>query len=1344
RSKEGTGSIGSNVFVYYSDNKKPEIIIKSPVKDEVLNGFVTVTGTVSDEVGLESFSYILDKEEVPIPLITGNPYWSHTFDLKERKSAKITFLAVDLSGNSQSYKLDLKLDNKADLPQIGFLDSNDKKVIENIDPALGLLKGVAFDDDGIESILYSIDKSEFNSIKTNGPFIIPLDGFDPGVHTVSLYAVDMYGVEGAAVKYTFKILNTPPEISINTYTADKAEELFRDGAVFKQGKTAKIAGTVSGGEGSLTGVLKIGNRDEISVKISGGMFLISLPKDFEEGGYNLELTVRDTLERSAVFTTRVYFLPQQEKGQEFQTYRPEKKDGIFIEDSRLKNGDIANISTERPLSGYITGHTVTEEEVSPAVVDTENPKNSKEAVFETIITMDKIKSATLEPEQDNFRINTDGTIFSIVPVSESEPVIFRVRVETIQGKEYLSDEITSGSDSARPDLSVNNIFNSVLSDSLHLSGTLSDNIEIKRTNIEFSGSADSYGSSRSLKNELDEDPNIFDMEIDLLSIPEGDHFYTLTVTDIYGNINSKTVPFIIDRSPAELTIIQPEPDISVEGIITVSGKIENFINQGKLSFSENGLDFVDISVSGDNAFSFNIDLSKNESNPDNFIFQAVDRGGNISVLKPDFTVNREADRPSVSIEIPAANTTIRDNFNITGLVFDDDEVGSIFYSMDNGEFLAIEGDNYFNIPYSLESLNDGEHTITVRAADSGGFMSKDAVVSFLVSKAEPVSLLISPEIEFYTTKTIVLNGQTYDENGIDSVFISYDNGITFNKAILEEAPAATEEAETAVKIPTTVNWNYVLDTKLPGDGTHSILIKAVDNAGTVGISSTIVNIDNTAPEIKLDYPEESESLAGSLVIDGKVFDGTRVKSVIAELKSLNEIGDLVSRNIETDDVFREVIDLESYDPGWYNLTVTVTDYADNSISETRNFEIIPLKNYKSIDLYFPEEGKSVVGSFVVEGQMNYMPGVKKAVLRVDDQILQTADVLDNGLFSFSIGKEDLSDGIHLFSVESSDTENKVVSDVRNITYISEGAWVQVDNIISGQFVSGRPMITGTAGYNGSESGDKSKRVKRVEISLDNGKSFTDAKGRETWQFRLETYDLPEGINQIIIRSTLEDGDPSVTKLFVNVDETPPDIKLLFPEENRKFNGSVSLVGTAGDINGLDSVEVLIREGGKERYEVPSFVQGLYVDFHALGATYGEIGVGLSFFDDVVKLQAQVGISPPGRFSGLVIGGKLLANIIDIPFSYFFGYDWEFFSMSVAVGANFNYFTMSDNRIEFTDKGVVLGSVLAQFEFAKFDIKDLKIFNKYSLYLEGSLWFISSDVQAGIVPTFSVGTRIGIF
>ncbi|MEA1912011.1 MAG: hypothetical protein U9N32_10135, partial [Spirochaetota bacterium] len=530
-------------------------------------------------------------------------------------------------------------------------------------------------------------------------------------------------------------------------------------------------------------------------------------------------------------------------------------------------------------------------------------------------------------------------------------------------------------------------------------------------------------------------------------------------------------------------------------------------------------------------------------------------------------------------------------------------------------------------------------------------------VSFVVSKAEPVSLLLSPDIETYNKSIITLKGQTYDENGIDSVFISYDNGITYNKAILEKEEIIEEPVDEIVEedvktdevnnLLTTVNWSYNFDTRLPGDGTHSILIKSIDRAGTIGIASTIINIDNTIPEIKLDYPGESDFISGSLIIDGKVFDGTRIKSVNAEIKSLDSDKESTVFEIETVDVFREIISLEDYNPGLFNLTLTVTDYADNSISETRNFQIIPLEVSQSATIYFPEEGKNVIGPFFIEGRLESINKIKKVLLKLDGEIIQTADLRDNGLFSFSLDKKDVSDGFHSLSVESGDAENSIVSEIRKFSYTSDGPWLKVDNLISGQFVSGRPMITGTAGYNGPNADDKLKRVEKVEVSLDNGQHFVSAKGRETWEFRLETYDLTEGENQLIIRTFLKDGQSSVTKLFVNIDETAPEIDLFEPEENKRFNGSVALVGTAGDLNGLDSVEVLIREGRKEKYQVPSFIQGLYIDMHALGATYGELGVGLSFFDDVVKLQAQIGMAPPGRFNGLVVGGKLLANIINI-------------------------------------------------------------------------------------------------
>jgi hypothetical protein len=159
--------------------------------------------------------------------------------------------------------------------------------------------------------------------------------------------------------------------------------------------------------------------------------------------------------------------------------------------------------------------------------------------------------------------------------------------------------------------------------------------------------------------------------------------------------------------------------------------------------------------------------------------------------------------------------------------------------------------------------------------------------------------------------------------------------------------------------------------------------------------------------------------------------------------------------------------------------------------------------------------------------------------------------------------------------------------------------------------------------------------------------------------------------------------------------------------------------------------------------VPQFIQGLYLDANVFGATYADGGFGMTFFDNNVKLQFQVGAAPnaPSRYPGFVVGAKLLANIFVLPFEYFFGPDWSFFSMSLALGANFSYFTMNGDS-----PAQMMGAVLTQWEYARVTIPQWKYFKTFSLYTEPMLWFTSSDVEDAEKFVFRVamGFRVGIF
>ena len=106
--------------------------------------------------------------------------------------------------------------------------------------------------------------------------------------------------------------------------------------------------------------------------------------------------------------------------------------------------------------------------------------------------------------------------------------------------------------------------------------------------------------------------------------------------------------------------------------------------------------------------------------------------------------------------------------------------------------------------------------------------------------------------------------------------------------------------------------------------------------------------------------------------------------------------------------------------------------------------------------------------------------------------------------------------------------------------------------------------------------------------------------------------------------------------------------------------------------------------------------------------------------------------------------KILANVAYIPFMYFLGRDYEWLSANVTVGANFTRFNQGQSG-----KPQVLSALLAQIEFPRVTFAKQKMFRTFSIYTEGQLWFIPTDVSSDVdidnlVPQISVGLRVNVF
>jgi hypothetical protein len=294
------------------------------------------------------------------------------------------------------------------------------------------------------------------------------------------------------------------------------------------------------------------------------------------------------------------------------------------------------------------------------------------------------------------------------------------------------------------------------------------------------------------------------------------------------------------------------------------------------------------------------------------------------------------------------------------------------------------------------------------------------------------------------------------------------------------------------------------------------------------------------------------------------------------------------------------------------------------------------------------------------------------------------------------------------------------------------------------WLSGRAWVALTEEEEALTKKEKAQfAVRGVEVSFDNGRSFERASGRELWKIRLETGNFPAGPLPIIVRAEFAGGRTAVRRILLTVDTNPPLVKTVEPVENSTHRDTFTAYGAASDDYDIDSVEISLRPGDKAGYAVPQFIQGLYTDIHFFGATPVEYGLGLSFFEDNVKIQFQFGQAvPETRFTGNVMGVKLLANIFYLPFGFYLGPDWEFLSMSFALGANFSIFTMEEG-----DPLVFMGAVLGQLEFVRVDVSHFfpkwKYFKNFSLYAEPIVWFASSDVSAEAIFRISLGARISL-
>ncbi len=304
----------------------------------------------------------------------------------------------------------------------------------------------------------------------------------------------------------------------------------------------------------------------------------------------------------------------------------------------------------------------------------------------------------------------------------------------------------------------------------------------------------------------------------IVNTSEGIHNLTIRAIDILGNVAIKTIEITVDITPPIIYILEP----SNTSIFNVSNIVIIWNSSDNLS----GIDHYEIFLDGDIVLS---EIPSEQTNCSLYLEEgthiiaiwAVDKAGNKNGCILRISIDRT---PPLPLILSPINNTVfnMSSINITWTPSDD----AVWYCVIiNGKILYNGSKTRY---YTI--LEDGRHTIVVRAKDEAGNIGYSMVV-ITVDTMPPIIHILSPK-ERYLNKSIVNVSWNIIEQNIRFVQIRINDG----------------------------EWVSVNDTyhvfRLE-DGEYVVEIRVIDVAGHITIEEVYFVVDTLPPTITILEPENN-------------------------------------------------------------------------------------------------------------------------------------------------------------------------------------------------------------------------------------------------------------------------------------------------------------------------------------------------------------------------------------------------------------------------------------------------------------------------------------------------------
>ncbi|MBI1756479.1 MAG: S8 family serine peptidase [Fimbriimonas ginsengisoli] len=373
-----------------------------------------------------------------------------------------------------------------------------------------------------------------------------------------------------------------------------------------------------------------------------------------------------------------------------------------------------------------------------------------------------------------------------------------------------------------------------------------------------------------------------------------------------------------------------------------------------------------------------------------------------AVLKAAGTVSTDTTPPTVSLDQPAAGSTVSGTISVSATANDNNSVASVTFFVDGAQSAQMVAPPY-SFSWNTTAVADGSHTLMVTAKDGAGNSASASSTVNVSNKSvtPPTCSLTDPTSGATVIGSITMSASASSSAGIASVSFTVD-GVQVGVATVS---------------PYACPW----DSTKSSNGNHSVSAIAKDSLGNQSTASATVSVSNpdlTPPTVSLSNPLSGSTVSGTISLSASASDNVGVASVAFSV-------DGVQVGVATASPYSVTWNSTVVANGSHTISVVATDAAGNSATASVTVTVsnpVPDTIAPSITITSPVSGSTIGKTLKVYVNATDNVGVVRVEMYLDGALVATST---SSPFTTSYSPRKLASGSHTLFCRAYDAAGNV-------------------------------------------------------------------------------------------------------------------------------------------------------------------------------------------------------------------------------------------------------------------------------------------------------------------------------